>query len=693
MTSNYQISHRSEDSGTGSIRRIDILGSMRTHIALLMFLFLAIAGSGGYLAYVSDSPSYLSFAEIHVDRKYQRTLDTDRELDLANSRDYDIFRNEQVALLLTPTVLLDALERSGQYDSPYWATEGRPEREIVENLERSLIIGAIPNSYRIRIELYAANPEIPTPLLSALLDSFIEAHRSEFFFAEDRRPEIVRDLLSTSDELIKVKRDELRDLSNKLQVLDFSRAPRNPWEDELQDSRRALSLALREESERQLEHDSLLAALENEEDLLLLLAQGRTTADTSPLAQALSDLVMERRQAETSLEAMGPEHPGRGEAESRLTKLQPRVEKAMQRFTSARVAESERVLNVAKSRASSLGDDAENLSTRSSEYVRLYQRGIDLEREIEDELPLNRKLRDRLGFFELEAQSPGFVKVAREPSEVDPNGESKLKRNLFVVLFFALMLAIGIPLLIDILDKKVHTTRDVELALGIPPAAWFPHSSSRSSETKRLFSANQVRRLAMLMDNEDRRFSPHITLFSEVRPGEGMPQLVAESAQTLSEIGRRVLVIDARPKPDASENTGTPVRGSGFRGLLAGDGLSPESRGSWDYLPYGEASHGHATSLSSWNRVVRESCKDYEMVLIVVPPLLISPEAEYMVASADLVLIVAEAERQTLGELQRAGEILARLRPAAVGSVLNRVRVFRNRGYYKQMLRDTRWTA
>ena len=81
------------------------------------------------------------------------------------------------------------------------------------------------------------------------------------------------------------------------------------------------------------------------------------------------------------------------------------------------------------------------------------------------------------------------------------------------------------------------------------------------------------------------------------------------------------------------------------------------------------------------------------MVLIVVPPLLISPEAEYMVASADLVLIVAEAERQTLGELQRAGEILARLRPAAVGSVLNRVRVFRNRGYYKQMLRDTRWTA
>jgi MinD superfamily P-loop ATPase len=81
------------------------------------------------------------------------------------------------------------------------------------------------------------------------------------------------------------------------------------------------------------------------------------------------------------------------------------------------------------------------------------------------------------------------------------------------------------------------------------------------------------------------------------------------------------------------------------------------------------------------------------MVLIVVPPLLISPEAEYMIASADLVLVVAEAEKQTLGELRRAGEILARLRPAAVGSVLNRVRVFRNRGYYKQMLKDTRWSA
>jgi polysaccharide biosynthesis transport protein len=693
VTSNYQISHRGEDSGLGSIRRMDILGSMRTHIALALFLFLAIGGGAGYLVYVTDSPSYLATGEIHVDRMYQKTLETDRELDLANSRDYDIFRSEQVALLLTPAVLLDALERSGQYDSAYWATEGRAEREIVEDLERSFVIEAIPSSYRIRIELYASNPEIPTPLLSALMESFIEAHRSKFFFAEDRRPEIVRELLGTSNELIKIKRGELRDLSNQLQVLDFARAPRNPWEEELRDARRDLNQTLREESERQLEHDTLLAALENEENLLVLLAQGGTTADTSPLAQALSNLVMERHEAEASMEAMGPEHPGRDEAVSRLKKIQPRIQEAMQRFSSARVAESSRVLDLAKSRASSLDIDARRLTEQSSEYVRLYQRGIDLEREIADELPHNHRLRDRLAFFELEAQSLGFVSVSREASEVDPNGESKLMRNLVVALFFALVIAVGIPFLIDILDKKVHTTRDVELALGIPPAAWFPRSSARSTETKRMFAANQVRRLAMLMDNEDRRFSPHATLFTEVRPGEGMPQLVAECAQMLSEIGRRVLVIDARPTLKSAENKGAPLRGNGFRGLLAGDGLSPESRGAWDYLPYGDASHGHATSLSSWNRVVRDSCKDYEMVLIVVPPLLISPEAEYMVASADLVLVVAEAEKQTLGELRRAGEILARLRPAAVGSVLNRVRVFRNRGHYKQMLKDTRWTA
>jgi polysaccharide biosynthesis transport protein len=690
---NYQISHRDEERGKASIRRMDILGSVRTHIALVLFLLFSIGGGAGYLVYVTDSPSYLATGVIHVDRMYQKTLETDRELDLANSRDYDIFRNEQVALLLTPAVLMDALERSGQYDSAYWATEGRSEREIVEDLERSFVIEAIPSSYRIRIELYASNPEIPTPLLSALMESFIEAHRSKFFFAEDRRPEVVRGLLATSNELIKLKRDELRDLSNQLQVLDFARSPRNPWEDDLQDARRDLNQTLRDESERQLEHDALLAALENEGDLLVLLAQGGTTADTSPLAQALSNLVIERRETEASLEAMGPEHPGRDEAVSRLKKIHPRVQEAMQRFSSARVAESSRVLNLAKSRASSLDADVTGLTKQSSEYVRLYQRGIDLEREIVDELPRNHQLRDRLAFFELEAQSPGFVNVAREASEVDPNGESKLMRNLALVLFLALMIALGIPVLIDMLDNKVHTTRDVESALGIPPAAWFPHSSARSTETKRLFAANQVRRLAMLMDNEDRQFSPHITLFTEVRPGEGMPQLVAESAQTLSEIGRRVLVIDARPTFKSSENKATPLRGNGFRGLLAGDGLAPESRGAWDYLPYGVASHGHATSLSSWNRVVRDACKDYELVLIVVSPLLISPEAEYMVASADLVLVVAEAEKQTLGELRRAGEILARLRPAAVGSVLNRVRVFRNRGYYKQMLKDSRWSA
>ncbi|MAW61602.1 MAG: hypothetical protein CMJ94_12310, partial [Planctomycetes bacterium] len=500
---------------------------------------------------------------------------------------------------------------------------------------------------------------------------------------------VVRDLLEKSDTFIRTKREELRQLATQLNVVDFSMgANDNPYQSELADARTALAEARRAESEMQLQHDDLIRSLTSEDDLLLLLAQSSEEVQRSPLAENLQLLLEERQELETSLATMGPQHPGRKEAESRLQNLGPRLTDAIERFTRAQSAESTRKLELAKARTESLNSEVQRLQTKLAAFVDDFQRGADLEREIEEELPRNRQLKERLAFFELEAESPGFVDIARTASEVDPNGESKLKRNLALALLFALMVACCVPILIDLLDRKVHTTRDVELALGIPPAAWIPRGTRGA---RKAFADAQVRRLAMLMDNEERRLAPHITLFTEVRNSDGTPELVTASAQTLADLGRRVLVIDARPPAPNQESQ--QLRGQGFQGLLAGDGLHTESRGAWDYLPYGASSHGRATSLSTWNRTVRDACRDYDMVLVVTAPLLVSPEAEYMAASADLVLVVAEAESQTLGELYRAGQILARLRPAAVGSVLNRVRVFRNRGYYKELVRESKRIA
>lgn len=686
MIPNDQISLRNQNPRKVPRRRLDIFQSLRSHLGLVAALFLVVGAVGGYMAYTTDRPVYVSEGEIQVARKYQRIVEADREFDLGSTRDYEIFRNEQVALLYKPEVLIDALKRAEQYDLPYWGVPDEPDRLKVERFENSIVAYTIPNSYRIKVELYAATPEIAQPLLSALMESFIEAHRREFGAGEDTRIEVVRSLLDKSDERIEELRSELRTLANELQVIDFQASPENPFQGELQESRQALAEARRDWTELDLSHQELLSATGSEEDLLILLAQGQASADDSPLAQALRNLLLEREEVQSSLLEMGPQHPGRPEAESRLKNLQPRIEDAMTRYTEAQVSESERNLRLAKSRVDTLDEEVGKLQTASAGFVEGFQRGIDLERQIADELPRNRQFRDRMAGFELEAESPGFVSVAREASEVDPNGQRNLKKKLALAILLALAVALGTPILIDLLDRKVHTTQDVELALGIPPAAWIPRSTRGP---RKAFADAQVRRLAMLMDNEERRMSPHITLFTEIRNSAGLPDLIVASAKTLADLGREILVVDARQPADGN----AAVRGTGFQGLLAGDGLKPERRDGWHYLPFGMPAHGGPVSLSAWNRIVRDTCRDFDMVLVVAPPLLVSPEAEYMSASADLVLVVAEAEKQTLGELYRAGQILARLRPAAVGSVLNGVKVFRNRGYYKELVRDTKQIA
>ena len=688
MIPNDQISLRGQEPRKAPKRKLDIFASLRNHLGMVLLLFLGIAAGGGWIAYKMDRPVFVSEGEIQVARQYQRTVETDSELSLAHTRDYDIFRNEQVDLMTKPEVLIDALRRADQLDLSYWRLPGEPDRVVAQRLEDSLVVYAIPNSYRIKVEMYASLPDIPQPLLQELMLSFLEAHRTEFFFAEDQRPEVIRGLLQESDDLIAGKREKLRKLASELKVVDFSMsADDNPWAGQLADARNALAEARRTENSLQLEHDALVRTLTSEDDLLLLLAQGTENAQRSPLADSLQELLSDKQDLETQLTTMGPQHPGRKDTETRLTALNPRIQDAIDRFTKAQTAESGRELELAKARTASLVSDVDGLEGKVAAFVDSFQRGADLQRQIEDEQPRNQRLRDRLAFFELEAQSPGFVSIAREASEVDPEGTSDLKRSLILALMFAMMVALSVPIGLDLLDRKVRTTQDVELALGIPPAAWIPRGTRGP---RKAFADAQVRRLAMLMDNEERRLAPHITLFTEVRNSDGTPELISSSAQTLAELGRRVLVIDARPHLAGQEQA---LRGRGFQGLLAGDGLHPESRGAWDYLPYGAASHGHATSLSTWNRTVRDTCRDYDMVLVATAPLLVSPEAEYMAASADLVLMVAEAETQTLGELFRAGQILARLRPAAVGSVLNRVRVFRNRGYYKELVRETKRIA
>lgn len=159
--------------------------------------------------------------------------------------------------------------------------------------------------------------------------------------------------------------------------------------------------------------------------------------------------------------------------------------------------------------------------------------------------------------------------------------------------------------------------------------------------------------------------------------------MVDAVAKELASIGRKILVVDAYPSLRRKETSyATP----GFVGLLNGEGLHVLKRSGYDYLEFGNIGPG-GLSITGWDGILRVATSDYDMVLLCSGTILLSPEAEHMATASDLVVLVVEAEKQTRAEVRRAGDILAAIQPASVGSVLINVKVLTGHGYYAELAR------
>ncbi|MHC4823537.1 MAG: GumC domain-containing protein [Planctomycetota bacterium] len=664
-------------------KRLDLFQSLRKHIRLSIFLLVVLAGAGGYLAKQRDVRTYSSFAEIHVARNFQRMLQTDREMEMRTTHEYDIFRNEQIGLMLRPSVLEEGLRRADQLESGVWADPAFGPDAAVGAFAAALDIYLLRDTYRIAVDITGVNPDILQPALDGLLAAFLEAHDLQFSLEEDERPEILRQTLGELEETILKKRNSLKALAKDLNVLDFKETRSNPWVTPLENARIALVEAERKAKGLRMELDAEAAAppdVEAELDMVLL---GGAESISEGLAQIVGPLVERRSAALNRLLDMNPGHAARAGLEEKVKSLEGQISDLLVRHAFATRTAREAELRDAELRITQLTEEVTELGETATGFVSSFQDGMILEASLVDDLERRRQLTERLNYFELEDKSPSFVSVALPASAVDPLGESKLMRNYAVAGLLALMMAFGLPILMDVRDNRIHTTKDVEAVLGFPPAIWIPE---RKKESQKRLAADQIRRFALALDRDQAYARSRLILFTEVKPSSGTQEMMDDMAKALASFGRKVLVVDAAAP--LRQRAGSTYATPGFLGLMAGKGLQVLSRDGWDFLEYGNPMLEHGHSLSGWNGILRAAAQDYDMVLIKAGPLLASPDAEHMASSADLVVLVVEAETQTRGEVHRAGDVLAAIQPDSVGSILINAKVFRGHGYYSELLRE-----
>jgi Mrp family chromosome partitioning ATPase len=656
-------------------RELNIIASLQAHWFAICVIFVVAAACLGKLAWDRQAVTYTSSAALHVAKNFQRTLQGDRELDLGTDYDYDSFRNDQVALILRPDVLLDALSRCGQLGPP-WAESNAATSLIVESFSRAIGVTSVPKSSRIVISVVSTHPEVPQPALSALLAAFKDAHRREYFFTEDARPETLRTALAEVETNIAKKRKEIEDLTKQLQVTSFSATTDNPWTTPLDQARIALATLKREVGRLHGQRETVRTAVAKHYTADELLAGSADWGDASVSFDALlTPLAARHAELTAELFGMSEGHPGLPAIRAQLALLEDRAVQIRQRYVDQQLRDADSAVLEAESAAALLQEEVRVLEQGSAVFLASFQRGRILEDELPRDLSLRDRLNQRLEFFEFEAQSPSYAQISQDASEVDLRGESNLKRNLAIAVFLAMMLALGLPILWDLRDKQIHTPGDVNRALGFNLAGWLPRAGRFVSSP---LQAGQYQRVAQAIDREGKRHGVHLIVFTGVK-GRSVLALLQTLASSLHGLGRKVLVVDATGSAASEE----PEAGPGLLGLLRGERLktAPLPEGG-DFLPWGRIDQGIAR-WDSWSQILVAAADDYDFVLVAGPALLTSPASEVLVTEADLAILVVEAERENLGEVNRAGQMLQSLKPKAVGALLSNVRAFRSRGYYR----------
>lgn len=298
-------------------------------------------------------------------------------------------------------------------------------------------------------------------------------------------------------------------------------------------------------------------------------------------------------------------------------------------------------------------------------------------------------LRERLGLLDLESKAPAVVRVFAKAEPAVLLKKDRRAELALIVALAGIAMGLALPVAIDVADPRVSVPADAGRAVGFDALGWLPERTEGGEE----FTWELILRLARRMDTARRSKDTRVWMFTSVKTGGGTTTLVNSLGKALTMLGVPSLAVEA----NASRADGRYARnctGSGLSALLRGrstlsQSIEPEQEEMPDHIPVGELDGaGHLPDIHRLAGILDEAAQSYAMVLVDLPPLLDSLDAEYVVRRAGCVVLIAEARKVTTNELKRAAHALESVRPKTVACVVNRVHSADGGGFAQDARRE-----
>ncbi len=616
--------------------------AFRLHVMRSIRMRPVLAGSVAAVVFVlliayalARKPTYTAESLIYVEPLEVRVL-TDGSSSGYDPSRYDSYLQQQVQTVERADTLEAAVAK---IPAGVWGPPGEPIAAAARRLLSSLKVDRVLNSYELGIDVTASSPTAAAAAANAVASAYLEQGRKDEHARADQRLQLLTEERQRITDDMSEDKAEQATLGKTLGVANPNGVSGNPYD--LQSEGLRSQLAAAREA-----HDAVAAQLAS------VAGQNGNGLETAANEMILTDagLVSQRqtlsqRRAVLSDQMAGltPANPVYRQDQEEISHIDAAIERATDEARQRAERQLQDKLRLDLGRTADvegrLNAQLAQQTAKATGAGPKLQRAAELETDLQRLSTRFATVDDAIRGLQLETGGPGqshLAMAARVPDSAQP---SRSKLILLLALPLALLFGAGAAVVARKRDPRLYLAGDMQEVLGFPPMCVLPSASEVSPEAYDEF----VLRLAGGLEGAYRHGGARSFVFTPVSVGGRAVAMLPQLCKKLRQIGYRAVVVGADE-------------------LMPGTAKTMES-GSHEIGPV-RAREGFATT--KLERLLEE----YDLVLVVAPPLLGSAVAEYTVRSADATILLVESARTNRGELRRAAMLLERLNPQGIGAVL-----------------------
>jgi len=284
-----------------------------------------------------------------------------------------------------------------------------------------------------------------------------------------------------------------------------------------------------------------------------------------------------------------------------------------------------------------------------------------------------------------------------EPAQVGVKVSPKPTRNGILALFLGLILGIGLAFLVEYLDDTLHTREDFERYYDTSIVGEIPFISAEELPSYHIayFEKPQhpavegYRTMRTNLQFLNLEGGHNVILFTSAGPEEGKSTVMVNMGAALSEMGKKVLLVEADLRRPVLKHYFHTVPELGLTGVLAGtvsleDAVQGTAYGNLYVLPAGIMPPNPAELVASegMRQLLEKVREQADYVLVDSPPALAASDALALAPVVEGVIIVAKYGAAERDNARRTVELLNKVEANILGLVINNLELAKRYGYY-----------